>query len=122
MDNGPPGLSQTFARLGTQRAKVRERVDAGGVPAFESDLEGVLTDERDVFDTQLLGTQRLDPGQAAGCAGFTATFGARTSPSQLLGGVGGVVAAFPCDVHRLARAIDVDVDWKRIGVLQRSGA
>jgi hypothetical protein len=29
-----------------------------------------------------------------------------------------VFAVFPGDVHRLRCAIDVDVDWKRIGILQ----
>ena len=107
--------------LGPQRAKVRERVDAGRVPAFERDLECVLTDEHHILDAQLLGTERVDPGKAPGSAGFTPTFSARARPSQLLGRVSGAVAVFPGDLHRLLCAIDIDVDWKRIGVLQESG-
>src|SRR5450759_1283823 len=122
MDNGPPGLSQTLPGLGTQRAEVRESVNARRMAAFEGDLERVLPDECYVFDAQLLGAQRLDPGETAGCPHLTATLSARTRPSKLLGGVSDAVAVFPRDLHRLACSIDIDVDRKRIGILQRSGA
>jgi hypothetical protein len=90
--------------------------------AFECDLKRVLTDENDVFDAQLFRAERLHSREAPGRTRLTATFSAWTRPSQLLSGVGRAFAAFPRDVHRLARAIDVDVDWKRIGVLQWLGA
>src|SRR5450759_2758484 len=99
MDNGPPGLSQTLPGLGTQRAQVREGVDARRVPAVEGDLQRVLPNERYVFDAQLLGAQRLDPGKAAGCPHLTATLSTRTCPSDLLGGVSDAVAVFPRDHH-----------------------
>src|SRR5487761_1002289 len=98
---GRPRLSQTFAGLGPQPAKVREGVDAGGGAAFEGDLERVLADEHNVFDAQLFGIQRLDAGQASWSAGFTATLGAGARPAQLLAGVRSVVGVFPRDVHRL---------------------
>jgi hypothetical protein len=52
---GRPGLSQTLARIGPERAKVRERVEAGRVTALERDLKRILTDEGDVFDAELFG-------------------------------------------------------------------
>src|SRR5258708_10902371 len=55
-----------------QSAEVRERVDAGLVAAFDSDLERVLTDERHVSDEQRFGAERLDARQAPWSAGFTA--------------------------------------------------
>jgi hypothetical protein len=85
MDNGPPGIISDFRRLGPERPKVREGVDAGGVAAFERDLERVLTDQSDVSDAQLFGTEGLDASQAPRTARFTATLSAGTGPSQLLG-------------------------------------
>ncbi len=90
--------------------------------ALERDLKRILTDEGDVLDAELFGAERLDPGQAPGGTGLTATFSARTRPSQLLGCVLRVLAVLPRDLHRLPRAIDIDVDWKRIGVLQSLSA
>src|SRR6266851_1177398 len=78
---GRLGLSQTLAWLGLQRPQVREGVDACGVAAFEGDLEGVLTDQHDVFDAQLFGRERLDPRQSPRCACLTTTFSARTCPA-----------------------------------------
>src|SRR5258706_12542189 len=95
MDNGPPGIISDFARLGPQRAQVREGVNACRVAALECDLEGVLTDQHDVFDAQLFGAQRLDPGEAPWGSRFAATLSALTRPSQLLGRLRGVFAAFP---------------------------
>src|SRR5258708_25005594 len=78
-----------------QSAEVRERVDAGRVAAFESDLERVLTDERHVSDEQLFGAERLDARQAPWSAGFTAALSATAGPPQLLARVCGVLAVFP---------------------------
>src|SRR5450756_2085461 len=94
---GRPGLSQTLAWIGPQRAQVRERVEAGRVTALERDLKRILTDEGDVLDAELFGAERLDPGQAPGGTGLTATFSARTRPSQLLGCVLRVLAVLPRD-------------------------
>jgi hypothetical protein len=92
------------------------------VAAFKSDLQGVLTDERDVPDEQLFGTEPVDHREASGCAGLTSTFSAWAGPAQLLAGVCAVVAVLPRDLHRLASTIDIDVDRKWIGVLQWSKA
>jgi hypothetical protein len=107
-----------LAGLGPQRAQVRKRIEASRVTALERDLKRVLTYESDVFDAELLRAERLDPGQPPRGAGLTSTFSARARPSQLFGGVSRAFAVFPGDVHRLPGAIDIDVDWKRIGVLQ----
>lgn len=90
--------------------------------AVECDLNCVLAHEGHVLDPKLFRAQRLDPSEPPGRAGLTATFGARTSPSQLLTGVLAVVAVFPSDLYDLTRTIDVDVDWKRIRILQLSRA
>jgi hypothetical protein len=86
--------------------------------AVECDLNCVLADESYVLDPQLFRAQRLDPSEPPGRACLAATFRARTSPSQLLTRVFAVVAVFPRNLHDLARTIDVDVDWKRIRILQ----
>ena len=122
MDNGPPEIISDLARLGLHRPQVREGVNACRVAALEGDLECVLTDQHDVFDAQLFRRERLDPRQSPRCACLTPTFGAGTCPAQLLRGVRGVLTAFPRDLHRLAGAVDVDVDRERIGILQLCSA
>jgi len=92
------------------------------VTALESDLKRVLPYESDVLDAELLGTERLHSGEPPRGAGLTSTFSTWARPSQLFGGVSRAFAVFPGDVHRLPRAIDIDVDWERIGVLQWLGA
>lgn len=118
IDNGPPGIISDSGDLGPEPAEIRERVDAGRVATFKCDLQGVLTDERDVPDEQLFRAQSLDPRESPWCTRFAATFSAGTRPSQLLAGVRAVPAVFPRDLHCLARTINVDVDRKRIGVLR----
>jgi len=118
MDNGPPGLSQKSAAYGFEPAKVRERVDARRVAAVEGDLQRVLAHQRDVFDPELVRAQGIDSREPSRCAGLTATFGAGACPSQLLTGIRNLVPVLPRDLHHLARAIDIDVDRKRIWILQ----
>ncbi len=86
--------------------------------ALERDLQGVLADQAHVLDSKLVLGEVLDPGQAARRPGLTATFGAGARPPELCSRVSAAVAALPCDLHHLAFAIDVDVDWKRVRVLQ----
>ena len=86
--------------------------------ALESDLQRVLPDQAHVLDPQLVGCEVLDAGQAAWRSCLTSTFRAWTGPSKLLARIGAAVATLPLDLHHLALAIDVDVDGKRIRVLQ----
>lgn len=90
--------------------------------ALERDLEGVLADQAHVLDPQLGRIQRLDPGKAAGGSRLTPAFGARACPPELLAAVHAAMTAFPFDHHLLALAVDVDVQRKRVGVLQVLGA
>src|SRR5579864_5273747 len=105
-------------RLLHQGLQQGKRVDAVGVPAFESDLQRVLTDETHVADTKLRITECFHTREAARHSGFTATLGAGAGPPQLLAGVGRLRAVLPRDLHDLTFAVDVDVGGKRIGVLQ----
>ena len=105
-------------RPGIEVAQERERVQAGGMAALERDLEGVLADQAHVLDSQLRGIQGLDPGQAPGRSGLASTLGARARPPELLAAVDAPMAALPLDHHLLALAVDVDVQRKRVGVLQ----
>ena len=86
--------------------------------ALECDLQGVLADQAHVLDPQLLRGEVLDAGQATWRSRFTPALGAWARPPQLLSRKGAVVAALPRDLHHLALALDVDVEWKRVGVLQ----
>jgi hypothetical protein len=90
------------------------------VAALKSDLDRVLADQAHVLDTQLVGREALDAGEAACRAAFAATLRAWARPPKLLTRVGALVAALPRDLHDLSLAIDVDVDGKRFGVLQLS--
>ena len=105
-------------RPGIETAQEREGVQAGGVAALERDLEGVLADQAHVLDPQLRGIQSLDPGQSPGSSGLASTLSARARPSELLPAVDASMAALPLDHHLLAFAVDVDVQRKRVGVLQ----
>jgi hypothetical protein len=88
------------------------------VSAVECDLHRVLADEGHILDAKLFRAQSLDSREPPRRAGLTATFSARTGPAQLFSGVLAVVAVLPRDFHDLACTIDVDVDWKRIRILQ----
>jgi hypothetical protein len=86
--------------------------------ALESDLKRVLADQAHVLDPQLFRGEVLDACQAARRSGFTATLGARACPPELFSRVNAAVAVLPRDLHHLALAVDVDVEWKRVAVLQ----
>ena len=86
--------------------------------AFESDLESVLADERDVLHTQVLGVQADNASKASGSSGLAATFSARAGPTQSLGRVAAAVPVLPRDHHDLTFAVDVDRHGKWIGVFQ----
>jgi hypothetical protein len=88
------------------------------VTALECDLEGVLTDERDILDAELVGREARHAGKTSGRAGLAPAFGARARPTQALARVSAAVAAFPDDLHDLAVAVDVDRKRKRIWVFQ----
>jgi hypothetical protein len=88
------------------------------VAALKCDLDRVLADQAHVLDAQLVGRQAFDAGQAAGRTTFAAALRTRTGPPKLFTGVGALVAALPRDLHDLSIAVDVDVDGKRLGVLQ----
>src|SRR4029077_3957 len=105
-------------RLLHQGLQEGKRVDAVGVPAFESDLQCVLTDETHVADPKLRIAECFHARQAARHSGFTATLGAGAGPPQLLARVGRLRAVLPRDLHDLTFAVDVDVRGKWIGVLQ----
>jgi hypothetical protein len=119
MDNEPRGIISE--RLRPETAQVRKGVDAGRVSALECDLHRVLSDERHVFDSQLIRTQRREPCEPAGGTAFATTLSTRTRPSQLLTGVRGSLSVLPGDVHHLAGTVDVDVDRERIGILRGLG-
>jgi hypothetical protein len=128
MDNEPPGIISEVSfsfrvRLRrAQPAKVWECIDACRVPTVECDLHRILAHESHVFDAQLVGAQRLESVESPGCATFTTTFSARTCPPQLLTGVTASASVFPGYVHHLPCTVDIDIDRKRIGILQRSYA
>jgi hypothetical protein len=88
------------------------------VAALECDLKRVLSDEADVLDTELFGSKVLDTREAPWGTCLTATFGAGAGPAELLARIGAVVSVLPIHGHHLAFAVHVDVDWKRVGVLQ----
>src|SRR5260370_7582987 len=77
-----------------QSAEVRERVDAGGVAAFESDLERVLTDERHVSAEQLFGAERLDARPAPWGAAFTPPLSPTPPPPHRTASVCPALAVF----------------------------
>jgi hypothetical protein len=89
--------------------------------ALKSDLQCVLADQAHILDPQLFRSEVLDPSQAARRSCFTATLGAGAGPPELLSRVGAAVAVLPRDLHHLTFAVDFDVDWKRVGVLQFAG-
>jgi len=105
-------------RPGVQPAQEGKRVQACGVAALERDLQSVLADQAHVLDAQLGGIEILDPGQAPRGAGLTPALRARACPPELLSAVHAPMTAFPLDHHLLALAVDVDVQWERVGVLQ----
>jgi hypothetical protein len=86
--------------------------------ALKSDLQGVLPHQAYVLEAKLFGSEAFDARQAAWRARLATTLGARASPAELLSGVAAAVPVLPHHVHHLAFAIDIDVDWKRVGVLQ----
>ena len=90
--------------------------------ALERDLDRILADQARVLDSQLVGGSVLEARKAAGRTAFAATLRARAGPAKLLSGVGAAVAALPGDVHDLPLAVDVDVQRKRVGVLQGPSA
>ena len=86
--------------------------------ALERNLQCVLTDQAHVLDPKLFGGQALDASQSPRRARFTSTLRARARPPELLARVRAAVPVLPRDLHHLALAIDIDVEWKRVGVLQ----
>jgi hypothetical protein len=88
------------------------------VTALECDLEGVLADERDILNAQLVGREARHAGKTSGRARFASAFGARARPTQALARVSAPVAALPNDLHHLAVAVYVDRQRKRVGVFQ----
>jgi hypothetical protein len=88
------------------------------VAALERYLQGVLSDEAHVLDSQLIRSEVLDAREAPRRSRLTATLGAWARPPELLTRVRAAVAVLPFDRHHLALAIDVDVDRERVGVLQ----
>jgi hypothetical protein len=86
--------------------------------ALECDLQRVLPDQAHILDSQLVRVKVLDARQPAGRSRLAAAFGAGTGPPELLSRVNAAVAALPRDLHHLALAVDVDVKWKRVEVLQ----
>ena len=77
-----------------------------------------MPDQAHVLKWKLLGSEVFPQRQAPGRTRLTSTLGARTGPAELLARVDAAVRVLPDHVHHLAFAIDVDVDRKRIGVLQ----
>jgi hypothetical protein len=88
------------------------------VAALESDLERVLADQAHVLNSKLFGSEVFHPRQAPGRTRLASTLGAGAGPAELFARVGTAVPILPDHVHDLAFAIDIDVDWKRIGILQ----
>jgi hypothetical protein len=88
------------------------------VAALESDLQRVLPDEAHVLDPQLVRREVIDSGQAARRSCLTSALGAWACPSELFARICAAVTTLPLDLHHLALAVDVDVEWKRIRVLQ----
>jgi hypothetical protein len=86
--------------------------------AFKRDLQRVLADQGYVLYSQLVVWKAADAAQPAWSSRLTAALRAWTRPPQRVGGIGAVMPAFPLDLHHLARAVDVDVDRKRIRVFQ----
>ena len=86
--------------------------------ALKRDLERVLPDQAHVLKTKLFGSEVFHPRQAPGRTRLASTLGAGTGPAELLARVDAAVPVLPDHVHQLAFAIDVDVEGKRIGVLQ----
>jgi hypothetical protein len=88
------------------------------VAALECNLECVLPDQRDVLHAQLGGIKVLDASKTSGGAGLAATFGAWACPAKSLTRIAAAVPVLPRDHHDLAFAVDVDGEWKRVGVFQ----
>jgi len=88
------------------------------VAALKCDLQRVLADEAHVLKSKLLWSEVLDARQAARGARLTTTLGTGARPAELLPRVRAAVAVLPNHVHHIAFAVGVDVDWKRVGVLQ----
>jgi hypothetical protein len=88
------------------------------VTTLESDLQRVLPDEAHVLDPKLVKREVLDARQAAWRSRLTSALGAWACPSELISRVSAAVATLPMDLHHLALAVDVDVEWKRVRVLQ----
>ena len=88
------------------------------MPAFKRDLQRVLAHQGYVLDSQLVIGEAVDTTEPAGRARLAAALGAGAGPPQHVGGVGAVMSALPLDLHDLPRAVDVDVDWERVGIFQ----
>jgi len=88
------------------------------VPALERDLQRVLADQAHILDPQLFRRERFHAGQAPRGTRFAPAFGARACPPELLAGIRAAVAALPFDLHHLALAIHIDVEWERVWILQ----
>src|ERR1700686_5175028 len=86
--------------------------------ALERDLQGVLTDQAHVLYAQLFGGEVLHSREAARRPRFTPALGARARPPELLTRIGGALTVLPFDLHHLTLAVDVNIAWKRIQVLQ----
>lgn len=86
--------------------------------ALERDLEGVLADESNVLDTELVRVQAPDPSQASWRARLASALRAGTGPPESLSRVAAAVTIFPADDHDLPLAVDVDGKGIRVGVFQ----
>jgi hypothetical protein len=90
------------------------------VAALKRDLDRVLADQAHVLDAQLVRREALDAGEAPCGTSFTTALRTRTCPPKPFTSEGALVATLPRDRHDLSLAVDVDVDGKRLGVLQLS--
>src|SRR5690348_4607868 len=113
IDNEPAALCH-------QSPQEAKRIDARVVAALERDLQRVLPDERHIAYAQLILVEASHTREPAWRARLAPALRARARPPQLIARVSRARAALPDDVHHVARAIDVDVGWKRVWVLRRS--
>ncbi len=60
----------------------------------------------------------LDAGETSGDAGLAATLRAWAGPAKALAGIAAAMPVLPRDDHDLTFAVDIDVQWIRIGVFQ----
>src|SRR5579884_59243 len=103
---------------GPQPAQVAEGVDAGGVPAGEGDLKGVLADQGHVRERLLLLGQPLHGRQPAGQARLSPALGAGAGPAQLRSGVSGAGTVLPGDLEHVLGSDQVDLGGEGVRVPQ----